>query len=69
MGRGPITYPTGKSFGSRKLVEAGTSFYVGNKRLVKFVSVGTSDVRVAIHIKIANPYQYCKPILKCKPVL
>ncbi len=37
LGRGPITYPTGKPFGFWKLVENGTSFYVGTKRLVKLI--------------------------------
>jgi hypothetical protein len=36
-GRDPITYPTGQLVGSRKLVETGTSFYIGTKRLVKLV--------------------------------
>jgi hypothetical protein len=37
LGRGLITYPTVQLFGSRKLVETGTSFWVGTKRLVKAV--------------------------------
>ncbi len=37
LGRGPITYPTGQPFESRKLVETGTSLNVGLKRLAKAV--------------------------------
>ncbi len=37
LGRGPITYPTGKPFGFWKLVETGTSFYIGTERIVELV--------------------------------
>ncbi len=37
LGRVPITYPTCKPFGSWKLIEIGTSFYIETKRQVKLV--------------------------------
>jgi hypothetical protein len=39
LGRGPITYPTRQPFCSGKLVETGTSFYIGTNRLVKLPCV------------------------------
>jgi hypothetical protein len=37
LGRGLMTYSTGQLFGSGKLVETGTSFYIGTNRLNKLV--------------------------------
>ncbi len=49
LGRGSITYPTGQPSESWKLVETGTSIYVGLSRLTKLVQTRTNNFAGAFY--------------------
>ncbi len=72
LGRGPITYPTGQLFSSRKTLETGTSFYVGTKSLVELVlsiNLGTNWYCSACGLGNTLNTQSCKIFLSITAIL